>query len=233
MTDHGTARRTNRLRFRRADTGEALDVSLDTLVVAGFTGRDKQAVQAHVDELAALGVPTPARVPSFYPLAIDLLTSADVVPVVGSQTSGEVEPVLVRSPSGWMVTVGSDHTDRALELQDILASKRACPKVVGDEALPLELVESHWDGGGRLRSWVDGEPYQDALLEQIMPPRELLETLTAELGIGEDGLVVFCGTVPLLDGEFRYGQQVELELALGAEHKLSCTYRIEQQEEAP
>ena len=38
-------------------------VPVHTLVIAGWTGRDAAKVQAHIDELAAIGVKPPANVP--------------------------------------------------------------------------------------------------------------------------------------------------------------------------
>jgi hypothetical protein len=37
-----------------------------TLVMAGFAGRDRAAVQHHIDELGREGVPAPETVPAYY-----------------------------------------------------------------------------------------------------------------------------------------------------------------------
>ena len=36
------------------------DVEPDAVIVAGYTGRDRELVQHHIDELAAIGIPPPA-----------------------------------------------------------------------------------------------------------------------------------------------------------------------------
>lgn len=57
-------------------SGEEVAVPVDTLVIAGWTGRDAAAVEAHIAELEAIGVPRPATVPCFYRVAAGLLTTA-------------------------------------------------------------------------------------------------------------------------------------------------------------
>jgi hypothetical protein len=47
--------------------------------------------QAHIDELAALGVPGPKVTPTMYPVAPYLAQQTDTVLVQHSRTSGEVE----------------------------------------------------------------------------------------------------------------------------------------------
>ena len=56
------------------DRSDRIAVQPDNLVVAGWTGRDMSAVQHHIDELAAIGVPAPSTVPLFYRLAVTQLT---------------------------------------------------------------------------------------------------------------------------------------------------------------
>src|SRR5438128_2439378 len=64
------------------------------LVIAGWTGRDREAVEHHSAELAAIGVRRPRSIPCFYRLGTALLTSASDVDVVGTDSSG-------RSNSFW------------------------------------------------------------------------------------------------------------------------------------
>ncbi|MXZ98678.1 MAG: DUF2848 domain-containing protein, partial [Acidimicrobiaceae bacterium] len=44
------------------------------LVVIGYAGRDRAAVEHHIDELAALGVPRPASIPLFMVFPPGLIT---------------------------------------------------------------------------------------------------------------------------------------------------------------
>ena len=107
------------------------------LVVAGYTGRDAAAVQHHIDELAAIGVPPPASVPMLYRLDRALVTSDGSHAVPSAETSGEVEPVFVRSGGRWYLGVGSDHTDRGLERDSVERSKAVCVKPVGRHVVRL------------------------------------------------------------------------------------------------
>ncbi|MEO9527100.1 MAG: DUF2848 family protein, partial [Roseibium sp.] len=52
------------MQFKTA-TG-VLSCTPDRLIVAGWTGRDRAAVDHHIEELAAIGVPTPSSVPLYY-----------------------------------------------------------------------------------------------------------------------------------------------------------------------
>src|SRR2546425_8850321 len=90
-------------------------IEISTLVIAGWTGRGRAAVEHHIAELAAIGVRPPRVVPCFYRLGANLLTSAALLDVVGDGSSGEVEFVLVAASDGLYVGVGSDHTDRKVE----------------------------------------------------------------------------------------------------------------------
>ena len=87
-------------------------VAIRNLVVAGWTGRNTEALEAHIKELEAVGVKRPKSVPIFYRNAVSLLTTAPEIQVVGDQSSGEVEFVLYSLADGLWIGVGSDHTDR-------------------------------------------------------------------------------------------------------------------------
>ncbi|MFL5183218.1 MAG: DUF2848 family protein, partial [Microvirga sp.] len=51
-----------RLTFDRAGAAP-LTADIDTLVIAGWAGRDEAALRHHIEELAAIGVPRPSAVP--------------------------------------------------------------------------------------------------------------------------------------------------------------------------
>jgi 4-hydroxyphenylacetate 3-monooxygenase len=208
--------------------GRAVEFSPARLVVAGFTGRDETSVRRHINELAALGVPAPTDVPAFYPVELSQLTFGSLIAVDGAETSGEVEPVLYNTPSGWFVGVGSDHTDRRLERTSIALSKQRCPKVASLKVLPLEEVEDRWQSL-RLRSFADGVAYQDAPLDELLPPRTVLELLVQQHGSDHTGLVLFLGTVPVLDAKLRFAASYRVELADAAGVPiLSHVYRLQQ-----
>ncbi|WP_018685849.1 DUF2848 family protein [Actinokineospora enzanensis] len=206
------------LKLRVLGTDEMLTVTPARLVVAGYTARDEAVVAAHIAELAAIGVPPPATVPAFYDLDPALLTTDAVAAVSGPATSGEVEPVIVRHAGRYYLAVGSDHTDRELERVDIAASKAACAKPLGDSVVHLgpDLSTVEWDGLAADSS-VDGWPYQRGSVATLRHPADLVARMTAALGPVDRDLVLFCGTLPLLTGEFTPGAywRVHLELPAG------------------
>jgi hypothetical protein len=84
------------LRFRPVGTDSDINLGAPRLIIAAYTGRNAAAVAAHIEELAAIGIPPPASVPAFFELDPGLVTSDPVVTITGSNTSGEVEPVVIR-----------------------------------------------------------------------------------------------------------------------------------------
>jgi Protein of unknown function (DUF2848) len=186
------------LRFQAGT--EVLDVQPRQLVIAGWTGRDRAAIDHHIDELAAIGVPRPSAVPLYYRVAASLLTQAAQIEVLGAGSSGEVEPVLIRALGRWWLTVGSDHTDRDAERAGVALSKQLCAKPVALQAWPWDAVAARADTivlrseifeGGR---WVR---YQDGTLASIRPLEQLVAGLPADAPVA-DGLVLFCGTLGAL-----------------------------------
>ena len=111
--------------------------AIKNLVVAGWTGRNTAALEAHIKELEAVGVKRPKSVPIFYRNAVSLLTTADDIQVMGDKSSGEVEFVLYALDDGMWVGVGSDHTDRQAETINVTLSKQMCAKPVGADAVAL------------------------------------------------------------------------------------------------
>jgi 4-hydroxyphenylacetate 3-monooxygenase len=198
------------------------------LVIAGFTGRRRDAVAEHLEELRALGVATPERTPAFYRVDPGLLTTATRIGVEGTFTSGEVEPVLIVHQGRLLLSVGSDHTDRDLERSSIERSKRACPKVIGTSCVPVERVES-WDQA-ELSSSIDGEtePYQRGRLESLLGLDALLEELRSAGIELRDGDVVFLGTIPTRDGTLRAGKLFRGTLRLvGEPAPLTVEYTVD------
>ena len=122
----------------------------------------------HIQELAAHGIPAPASVPELYVLTSDLLQVAPTVFTTGHMTSGEAEPVLIRTDTGALyVGIGSDHTDRQVEKTSILASKQACPKVLGRHVWPFHAVAEVWDDLElSSRAGASGSDYQRGTVER-------------------------------------------------------------------
>ena len=178
--------------------GGHIDVSIRKAVVAGWTGRDQAAVDHHIEELAALGVAPPSEVPLYYRVSRDLLTTCETVEVLGLETSGEVEPLIVNVNGELWLGLASDHTDRALEAVSVAASKQVCAKPIARDLWPLEEVAAHLDTmvltcdieeNGK---WVR---YQDGTLENIRPLPDL--AANAQL---DSGSAMLCGTLPAIGG---------------------------------
>ncbi len=181
--------------------GGTVDIDPAAVVIAGFTGRDRAGVDAHLAELRELGVPTPETVPSFYLAPGSAAVQQSRLSVVGAQTSGEAEAVLVFDGDDAYLTLGSDHTDRAAEAIDIALSKLACPKPLANEAWRLKEVASHADEL-RVRSWitVNGAEtlYQQGRLAELMDLGDLLGATPFADRL--ERLVLFTGTFGALGG---------------------------------
>jgi hypothetical protein len=221
-----------RLEFDGAAKGgvEKVAVDINDLVIAGWTGRDVAALNHHIEELKAIGVQPPSRVPLYYRVAAQMLTQADRIQVLGDDTSGEVEPVLVGAADRLWVTVGADHTDRKLESYGVAVSKQVCPKVLGRTAWRFEEVEPHWDRL-LLRSFISegGKkvPYQEGPLATIRAPRELIAGWRNGDRRLPAGTAMFCGTLPAL-GAIRPSSRFEMEIedpVLG--RRLAHAYDVE------
>lgn len=192
------------------DVGPA---EIDELVIAGWTGRDVAALNHHIDELKAIGVPPPSAVPLYYRAAAQLLTQADTIDVLGEDTSGEVEPVLIGTPERLWVTLGSDHTDRKAETYSVAVAKQICAKAIGRTAWRFEDVEPQWDRL-ILRSFVEQDGgqalYQEATLAAIRPARELIQGWQGQKRLPA-GVAMFMGTLPAIGG-IRPSRRFAMEL---------------------
>src|SRR5438270_10621136 len=127
------------------DRSDEVNVTPEALVVAGWTGRDEAALNRHIEELAAIGVPRPSSVPVFYRNAVTNVVQTDKLEVLGPDTSGEVEPVIVALNDGLWIELGSDHTDRNAETMGIALSKQLCGKVMGPALWRFDEISAHWD----------------------------------------------------------------------------------------
>ena len=154
-----------------------VDVEIERVVIAGWAGRDPEAIRAHIDELAALGVAPPSTTPCFYRVTSALLTQAPSIGVLGARSGGEIECVLIDSPAGTLVTVGSDHTDREVEAYGVAVSKQVCAKPLGRDAWRRADIAAHWDAI-EMRSWLVGPggkrvAYQHGALSTLLAPEVL------------------------------------------------------------
>lgn len=178
------------------------DVLVRQAVIAGWTGRDRAAVEHHIAELELLGVKRPASVPVFYRVAAARLTTDAEIEASGPHSSGEVEFVLLQSGGRRWVGVGSDHTDRELEKLGVTLSKQICDKPVAPIFWPFDEVAAHWDRLV-LRSWIEEDGaevlYQEGSVAAMLAPGDLLALFAADAALPE-GTLMFCGTLAAQGG---------------------------------
>jgi len=206
-----------------------LDVAeIDSLVIAGWTGRNVAALEAHIKELEAIGVKRPKSVPIFYRVAYSLMTTGPAIEVMADKSSGEVEFVLYALNDGLWLGVGSDHTDRKAETVGVTLSKQLCAKPVGATLWRYDEVKPHWDKL-KLRSFVpDGGKrrlYQEGPVTNMRSPEELIRLYTGGDKL-KAGTAMFCGTFAV-HGEISYSGTFNMELedpVLG--RKLTHGYKI-------
>jgi len=197
------------------------EVKVDQLVIAGWTGRDEAALKKHIRELEEIGVKPPKTTPIFYRVSKDLLTHAGEIQVSGPDTSGEVEFVLVQKADGLWVAVGSDHTDRKAETVGVSLSKQLCHKPVSRDMWRYDEVKPHWEKLV-LRSWTDGELYQEGPVTAMRSPEDLLGRYPLK-----PGMAMFCGTLAAKGG-IRPGRVFRMELEDPVrKKKLTHEYRID------
>ncbi|SNY91319.1 Protein of unknown function [Cohaesibacter sp. ES.047] len=189
--------------------GNDLDLDISHVVVAGWTGRDTSAVQHHIDELSALGVSPPSTIPLYYRVSATTLTQSTTIEVLGHETSGEVEPLLIKDGESFYIGLGSDHTDRKIEAASVAASKQICPKPVATELWPYEDVADHLDSLV-LRCFImeKGEwtLYQQGEVKAIRPITELIKGARLP-----SNSAMLCGTLGAIGG-VRPASQYKLEL---------------------
>jgi len=206
-----------------------LDVAaVKNLVIAGWTGRNVAALEAHIKELEALGVKRPRSVPIFYRVAAQLLTNAASIEVMADKSSGEIEFVLYALDDGMWIGVGSDHTDRKAETIGVTLSKQMCAKPVGSRLWRYDEVKPHWDKLV-LRSYVPNggkrRLYQEGPVTTMRSPEELIKLYTGGDRLAP-GTAMFCGTFAV-HGAVSYSGSFDMELedpVLG--RKLTHSYQI-------
>jgi hypothetical protein len=175
-----------------------IDFECRQVIVAGWTGRDEKAVRHHIDELAAIGVAPPSKVPLFYRVSNSHLTVAPQIEVLGDASSGEAEPLVLRHRGKLWLGLASDHTDRQLETTSVAASKQICAKPCATTLWDLSSVENRLERI-RIKSWIreneDWTLYQDGTIGQIRPLKELITATGLQ-----DGAAMLCGTFAAIGG---------------------------------
>jgi hypothetical protein len=220
------------LLVQHADGSESrTSVTVTTAYNFGYAARDQAGVTEHVNQMRALGVPAPNRVPALFPIPPDRITTNAALTVSGDQTYGEVEFALVNSEEhGWLVTIASDHSDVEIEHVNMPKAKVMCSNVLGNVAWPLADVLDVWDAMV-LRMW-SGDDADTTLMQQdktahLLRPEDLLRQLEERRGSGLPvGSVVLSGTIAgePTPGKVRWSAELE-DPSSGRSLKLAYTVR--------
>lgn len=187
-----------------------IDVAPQRVILGGFSARSREDRQRHVDELRQIGVEPPVRMPIFWPVGANLLTTETEIQVQGAWTSGEVEYALLAHGGRTYVALASDQTDRQFEAHSIPRSKQLCAKVLSTDVLPIGELRTCWDeiiiASDVSVDGLDWRPYQRSTLAAMMDPDALVRSCFGKETTEEltDGTILLSGTVPLLDGETKY-----------------------------
>jgi 2-keto-4-pentenoate hydratase/2-oxohepta-3-ene-1,7-dioic acid hydratase in catechol pathway len=195
--------------------GETIEFPVEKAICVGYSGRNQDMVKQHIEELAHEGIAPPPSVPMIYPISDILVTQNPCIDVLGGKTSGEVEFVLLQGRDETYVTVGSDHTDRELEGYSIPYAKQATPKPVAQDAWKVEEVIDHWDEielTCEINIHGQWETYQTGQVSAVMSISDILKFTDEKKCLSEHGNVIFCGTVPILGGTFKYGTEFRLRM---------------------
>lgn len=182
--------------LHEGDGSRSAEVCVRQAVVAGWTGRDREALEKHIRELEELGVARPASTPIYYRVSATRVTTDPVIQTTGAASSGEVEFVLAQWGGQMWVGVGSDHTDREAETYNVTVSKQMCEKPIAGAFWRFVDVSAHW-GKLVMRSYIleNGERvlYQEGSVEAMLDPAVLIEGYAGKTQLDEDS-VMFCGT---------------------------------------
>jgi hypothetical protein len=191
-------------------TETQVQIALTDGVIAGWTGRDRAALEKHIHELEEIGVAPPAFTPIFYRVAAARFTTSPVIEVTGSESSGEVEFAVLKHAGKTWIGVGSDHTDRKVEAYDITVSKQICDKPVAPVFWDLDDIAGHWEKL-TLQSYMGGTLYQDGSVTAMTAPRDLMALYRHEGAGLPDNCLMFCGTLAAIGG-LRYDPRFEFVL---------------------
>src|SRR5450631_1899467 len=169
--------------------------------------------QAVIAGLEAIGIARPASTPIYYRVFARRLTTEDSIEVSGTESSGEVEFVLIGWQGRIFVGAGSDHTDRKVEAYGVTVSKQMCDKPIAPVLWELEEVAGHWDQMIlRSHAWIGGARvlYQEGTLDSMLPVAKLIQRGFDGAGF-PDGCAMFGGTFAAKGG-IRPASRFEFEL---------------------
>jgi len=224
-----------KLSLQKDDQIEEIHFEMRRMVNAGYTGRDREAVKKHIEELKKEGIIAPESTPTAYEVNTQLIYFDDEIEeieVIGNKTSGEAEFILLCHGKEVYVGVGSDHTDRELEVISIIKSKQICHNLMSRRIWLLKDVRKDWDEL-MLRSWVKNDEgmkilYQEAPLSRMMTPEDLMAFVQDKMDDKNlEGVVIYSGTIPTFTEGPNYDNYFEVELSNPKTgKKLRCSYEV-------
>jgi len=196
--------------------GEVLTFEVKKIINAGYTGRNQEEVQKHIDQLKEKGIPAPDKTPTYFAKFNDRITQDATIEVLDETDHfGEAEYVLLCAGDEIYVAAGSDHTDRKLEKDDIPKSKQLYPNTISKDVWRLSEIKNYWDEI-ILRGWVEIEGrkvvFQEEPLAALLGPYDLIERVKKIVELpSQEGLVIYSGTVAG-KVEVKYSPFFEVEL---------------------
>lgn len=202
----------------------AVSIAPDVLVFAGFASRDPAAAEHHRLELKDKGVVVPDKIPVCYRGVTATLSQVAVIETQGRPLMGEVEFVVIDTPSGLLITPGVDLFDEVLEQTDIEGSKNLSATPIGKTALRLADIRKDWDS---FKLWMrfDGRLVQEGSVAKMMEPEKLLD-LAQPARTKSGGIAcVYSGSMPYVEAPKAGFMDVELGLE-GAGRKLTHRFRV-------
>lgn len=210
--------------------GKAAECKIVAGYNAGYTGRNQQAVQAHIDELAGQGISPPGNIPTLFSVPSYMNLQIDRVEVEHPRTSGEVEWAIVHQGNGkpTLLTVASDHTDRALEAHDVTSAKQISPNVLGSQAWVLERLSDEIDAiVMRSRVFCDGKwtVLQEGQIGDLIHPLDQVNKV-AELDRLKPGVVMLGGTLPMIDPQKQFAERWEVSLERPNGESITKSYSV-------
>lgn len=219
---------TQTLRFDVA--GSMTECTIVAAYNAGYTGRDQATVKAHIDELREQGVEAPGNIPTLFSVPTYMNLQRDHVEVEHAKTSGEVEWALIYRGSDQpaLLTVASDHTDRALEAYDVTSAKQISPNILGSQAWDFDDVAGEFDEIV-MRSRVHADDgwtlLQEGTIGDLISPADWIDRL-ADNGRLTAGIAVLGGTVPMLAPDKQFAQKWEVSLERPGGDAIVRTYDV-------
>lgn len=178
---------------------------IQTLCGLGFTSKNREIIQAHINEQLVLGIQTSQDIPHHFLCWPGLLNFEDHLFVVGHDTSGEIEFAILKGEDH-KIYIGliSDHCDREVSALKVTKSKQVCSRPVCRQVWRWEDIKDHWNQI-TLKSYqyVDGKevPYQEGCLGDYIPLEDIVAFAESSMKT-ESNYLIMSGTVATVSGYF-------------------------------